>query len=253
VTAVNGFDSDLLVENLAAAPTPEARFAALTQGLAKLGIDTVNYGFFDLQAAALAQADIAFFTTMSDDWMRYYVDRDLSQTDSHVLRVRAGKITPYFWGESSMSRIEAVGERATAFAGMEAGLRSSLCVPLTSPMDPFAPVAGISLGSSMDESELKKVVQEHGTSLLSIAYLFHNASIRQIWQERAGSKPLSVREKDCLQYLADGRRQDAIAQAMGLARVTVEMHLREARKKLGARTLNEAIAKALVFGEIRRG
>jgi len=250
---VNGFDGDRLIEDLAKAETPEARFNALTAGLAKLGLDTINYGFFDVQAAALAQADIAFLTTMSEDWMRYYMDRNLSQSDAHVLRVRAGKITPYFWGESAMERLEVGAQRETAFQGMSAGLRSSLCVPLTSPMDPFAPVAGISLGSSMDEGELKKVVQEHGPTLLSIAYLFHNASIRQIWQEQAGSKPLSQREKDCLQYLADGRRQDSIAEHLGLARVTVEMHLRKARHKLRARTLNEAVAKALIFGEIKRG
>jgi DNA-binding CsgD family transcriptional regulator len=34
--------------------------------------------------------------------------------------------------------------------------------------------------------------------------------------------------------------------------VTVEMHLRSARQKLGARTLHEAIARALIFGEISR-
>ena len=250
---MNGFDSDGLIEDLAKAETPAARFNTLTAGLAKLGLDTINYGFFDMQAAALAQADIAFLTTMSDDWMRYYVDRSLSLTDSHVLRVRAGKITPYFWGESVINRLSSHEEHTTASEAMEAGLRSSLCVPLTSPMDPFAPVAGISLGSSMDESELKKVVQEHGPTLLSIAYVFHNASIRQIWQEQAGSKPLSQREKDCLQYLADGRRQDSIADLLGLARVTVEMHLRKARHKLGARTLTEAVAKAVIFGEIKRG
>ena len=250
---MNGFDSDGLIEDLARAETPAARFIALTAGLAKLGLDTINYGFFDVQAAAVAQADITFLTTMSDDWMRYYMDRNLSQTDSHVLRVRAGKITPYFWGESIIDRLNSSGEHTTASEAMEAGLRSALCVPLTSPMDPFAPVAGISLGSSLDESELKRVVQEHGPALLSIAYLFHNASIRQIWQDQAGSKPLSQREKDCLQYLADGRRQDSIAEHLGLARVTIEMHLRNARDKLGARTLNEAVAKALIFGEIRRG
>jgi len=250
---VNGFDGDRLIEDLAKAETPEARFNALTAGLAKLGLDTINYGFFDVQAAALAQADIAFLTTMSEDWMRYYVGRNLSQSDAHVLRVRAGKITPYFWGESVISRLSSREEHDTASEAMEAGLRSSLCVPLTSPMDPFAPVAGISLGSSMDEGELKKVVQEHGPTLLSIAYLFHNASIRQIWQEQAGSKPLSQRERDCLQYLADGRRQDSIADLLGLARVTVEMHLRKARKKLRALTLSEAVAKALIFGQIRRG
>lgn len=250
---MNGFDGDRLIEDLAKAETPEARFDTLTAGLAKLGLDTINYGFFDVQAAALAQADIAFLTTMSDDWMRYDVDRNLSLTDSHVLRVRAGKITPYFWGESVINRLNSREQHTTASEAMEAGLRSSLCVPLTSPMDPFVPVAGISLGSSMGESELKKVVQEHGPTLLSIAYVFHNASIRQIWQEQGGSKPLSPREKDCLQYLADGRRQDSIADHLGLARVTVELHLRKARHKLRARTLNEAVAKALIFGEIKRG
>ena len=250
---MNGFDSDGLIEDLARAETPAARFTALTAGLAQLGRATINYGFFDVQAAAVAQADITFLTTMSDDWMRYYMDRNLAQTDSHVLRVRAGKITPYFWGESIIDRLNSSGEHTTASEAMEAGLRSSLCVPLTSPMDPFAPVAGISLGSSMDESELKKIVQEHGPTLLSIAYLFHNASIRQIWQDQAGSAPLSQREKDCLQYLADGRRQDSIAEHLGLAGVTIEMHLRKARHKLRARTLNEAVAKALIFGEIRRG
>lgn len=197
-------------------------------------------------------AEINFLTTMSDGWMSHYYDQNLSQTDLHVLRVRAGKITPYLLVDSAIRRLDSNGERHTAMAGAEAGLRSMMCVPLTGPMDPFAPVAGINLGSSLPEAEFKKIMQENGATLLSLAYLFHNASIRQLWQERSGLKALSVRERDCLQYLADGLRQDGIAHKLGLARVTVELHLREARKKLAAQTLNEAVAKALVFGEIRR-
>lgn len=250
---MGGFDADELIADIASSPTPEKRFNALTGALAGLGLDIVNYGFFDLRAAALMEADIQFLTTMTEGWMDYYFDRNLPETDFHVGRVLAGKITPYTWGEAKMHRLESADERTTALEAAEAGLRSSLCVPLASPLDPFSPVAGITLGSSLPEHEFRKVLAEHGATLATVAHVFHNASIRQVWSERAGRKALSVRERDCLQFLADGRRQDAIAHAMGLAKVTVELYLRGARKKLGARTLNEAIAKGLVLGDIRRG
>lgn len=250
---LNGFDADQLIEDLRLAAGAEARFTVLTEGLGKLGLDIVNYGFFDAQAAELVRADIQFMSTMRDDWMTYYYDSALGETDVHVQRVVAGKITPYTWMESDMRRLDAKAERKTALEGAEAGLRSALCVPLASPLDPFSPVAGITLGSSMNEADFRKVTAEHGATLLSIAYLFHNASIRQVWRERAGGKRLSNRERDCLSHLADGKRHDAIAHLLGLARVTVEAHLTSGRRKLGARTLNEAVAKALLFGEISRG
>ena len=249
---MNGFDGDQLIADLAISNTPQQRFETLTTGLAKLGLDTINYGYFDPGAAALDSGPIQFLTTMSDGWILYYYDKNLADTDSHVVRVRNGKITPYVWNESTVQRVESSGERTTALAAAEAGLRSALCVPLASPFDPFTPVGGITLGASMGEAAFKTVMGEHGATLTSIAYLFHNSCIRQLWHERHGGKSLSPRERDCLRYLADGKRQDAIAHAMGVALVTVEMHLRAVRQKLGAQTLNEAVAKALVLGEINR-
>lgn len=246
---MNGFDSGTLIERISEASSPDSRFAALTQGLSSLGLDIVNYGFFDPGAARLAHADIQFLTTMRDDWMSHYHDCGLSRTDSHVVRLRERRITPYFWGESVMKRIDAEG-RSTALEAAEAGLRSAIVVPLTSPLDPFSPVAGMAMGCSMGEAEFGKISREHGATLIGIAHLFHYASIRQVWRDRAGGKPLSPRERDCLQYLSEGQRQAAIAERMGLACVTVELHLRRARAKLGARTLNEAVARALLYGEI---
>jgi DNA-binding CsgD family transcriptional regulator len=246
---MNGFDGDQLICDLVKATTPAGRFGILTAGLAKLGLDTINYGYFDAGSIEHG-ADIQFLTTMSNDWMQYYFDRNLAETDSHVVRVRDRKITPYIWNDSTIQRVESQGERSTALQAAEAGLRSALCVPLVSPYDPFTPVGGITLGASLSEADFKAVVSEHGATLTSIAYLFHNSCIRQLWHERKGGISLSPRERDCLRYIAHGKRQDAIAHLMGVARVTVEMHLRAARLKLHAQTLNEAIAKALVLGEI---
>jgi DNA-binding CsgD family transcriptional regulator len=105
----------------------------------------------------------------------------------------------------------------------------------------------------MPEREFAMVLKEHGAALISIAHVFHHASIREVWREWRGRKPLSARERDCLLYLAEGKRHDAVAHALGVSRVTVELHLRRAREKLGDATVNQAIAKAVLLGEIAVG
>lgn len=64
--------------------------------------------------------------------------------------------------------------------------------------------------------------------------------------ERVGT--LSPRERQCLTMLASGLRTARIAERMQVTPVTVEYHLRNARRKLGALTREEALASS-----IRRG
>ena len=61
---------------------------------------------------------------------------------------------------------------------------------------------------------------------------------------------LSVREQDVLRYLAAGLRNDAIARKLGIAEITVRMHLTAARRKLGAATREQAIALAIRTGQL---
>src|SRR5690606_32498537 len=63
-----------------------------------------------------------------------------------------------------------------------------------------------------------------------------------------GSSVLTARERDVLARFAQGLRPDRIADRMKLSKRTVDMHAANARRKLGARTLAEAVAKG-----IRRG
>jgi DNA-binding CsgD family transcriptional regulator len=43
-------------------------------------------------------------------------------------------------------------------------------------------------------------------------------------------------------------RYDRIAERLGISRPTVELHLANARRKLGARTREQALAKAVALG-----
>lgn len=58
---------------------------------------------------------------------------------------------------------------------------------------------------------------------------------------------LTERERECLLWLAAGLRNDRIAERLGIRGATVEMHLRNARRKLGARTREQAVARAVAL------
>ncbi len=64
---------------------------------------------------------------------------------------------------------------------------------------------------------------------------------------------LSRREAEALRLLAGGLMNARIAEAMGIAEATVAKHLRGARAKLGARTREEAVARAIRGGRLGPG
>lgn len=62
---------------------------------------------------------------------------------------------------------------------------------------------------------------------------------------------LSPREREVLLWLAAGLRTAAIAHRMGIESVTVSLHLASARRKLGAKTREQALVIALRDGLIQ--
>ncbi|MFC4442182.1 helix-turn-helix transcriptional regulator [Caulobacter henricii] len=246
---VNGFSVQDLLDEMSKAVDLKLRFETLTKRLSAIGLDTVNYAVFVPPESGISNADVYFQTTLAEDFMTFYYDENFAESDPHVRRLREGHLSPYAWNENDLG-LASLNEREVLNAGVEAGLRSTLCVPLPVPLNPFTPAGAFNLGSTMSARDFDLVLKEHVQELLTVAHIFHNASVQQTWSAHRGSVPLTIRERDCLRYLMEGMRYDAIAHAMGLAVVTVEVHVSNARRKLGARTATEAVAKALVRGEI---
>lgn len=59
---------------------------------------------------------------------------------------------------------------------------------------------------------------------------------------------LSPREAECLSLLACGKRPQEIAVVLNTHPKTVEKQIASARRKLGARTREHAVARALALG-----
>lgn len=243
-------DIQRVFEAVLAASKTEDRFRVMTDGLSRIGFDQINYGYFDPAAAQRDNARVLFLSTMSQSWLSYYADRERHLSDPHVVKVRQGNLVPYKWSRPQIRLLDDPDVRSTAHEIEEAGIAASICVPLAARHSPRVPVAGITFGSSLTEQELLQNVGAQTPLLIGLAHLFHNLSIDDLWRDGLDAKRLTPRERDCLQYLAAGLRQDRIAERLGISIATVELHLRNARRSLKAATNAQAVARGIALGEL---
>jgi LuxR family quorum-sensing system transcriptional regulator CciR len=241
-----------LTEALVRADGLDARWNLLTGQFARLGADQINYGVWDSSAPVdPGDTPVRFLSTMRADWIDYYGERRLDRYDAHVGLVRNGNLQPYRWKEESLDRLTDPREHEVLALAREAGLNIQVQVTMPDPLGGRLPAGGMAVGSSLRERDYFGSIEGCEAQVIAVACLFHQLSIGDVRRRLHNAAPLSRRERDVLAFLADGLRIDAIAARLQVAQATVELHLRNARRKLGAATSPEAVARALLFGDIR--
>ncbi|WP_166127442.1 LuxR family transcriptional regulator [Maritimibacter fusiformis] len=79
----------------------------------------------------------------------------------------------------------------------------------------------------------------------------HILNLKLMALPRSGQRaPLSERQREALEWVADGKSYRDIAAIMGVTQATVEKHLRLARGKLEVETTAQAILKAAIQNQI---
>ena len=94
---------------------------------------------------------------------------------------------------------------------------------------------GWNIGSSLSRREVEAIRHERGRDI-RLALMAIRGQL-----DGAACIPLSSRERQCLDLISEGLRTKSVARELGLAEVTVEFHLRNAREKLGAKTRDQAV------------
>lgn len=87
------------------------------------------------------------------------------------------------------------------------------------------------------------IEQTENMKVLSEAFHLH----RTVSEKSQAQFHLSQREKDCLQYLCHGHGTKQIAFLLGTHETTVQKQIASAKKKLSARTMTQAVVKALTL------
>ena len=111
-------------------------------------------------------------------------------------------------------------------------------------------VAGWNILTGLKRDDAIVQFSQFGGVLQMATTLAHREMVHREDIQRKQSKRLSPRQKECLQWLASGLRNEQIAEKMSIRPVTVDLHLREARTQLGAQTREQALAIAISEGLI---
>jgi len=88
----------------------------------------------------------------------------------------------------------------------------------------------------------------HRNAILAVAHSMH-LKITQFPQP-SRHRPLTDRQREALEWVADGKTAQDIAILMGVSSAMVEKHLRLAREALNVETTAQAVAKGAIMNVI---
>lgn len=237
---MNAWHEDLL--NLLVTPItcPEHIFGSIERVAVKLGFDHVAFGF---QAPyPVTKPKITLLNNYPGPWQEHYSRSGYLFTDPTVIHGRQSQ-DPMIWNDQAFVSNPALWRDAQDH-GIRAGwaqssLESSGAGSLLTLCRSHEPVTDGELQAT--EPCMRWLVQVAHVSL-SKAILAKDAH---------KCSNLTLREREVLQWTADGKSAQDIADILVLSKSVVDFHLKNSIKKLNSPNKTAAVARAVLLGWLR--
>jgi len=189
-----------------------------------------------------------FFTT-GDSWITQTWVEQISSLRCELKRAFEMNVSgPFLWGNGQGTATRLISPKEQQFTEQltQAGYINNLCIPIWGVTPKQQGLLSV-LTKNNNES-FESFVIENYTFLYALAHIIHVRIVLLLTKEDSLRIRLSKRERDCLFCLSTGLRNNRIAQKLGISESTIEFHTHNARRKLAAKTREEAITKALLLG-----
>ncbi len=231
---------------LDSAYTVDATWAATVAHLEGLGVERVHYAYGPAQWPAGGTDMLVRRSNLPGWWLEHYAANGYNAVDPAVAHCRRTD-RPLLTGPEFITPDMDPAQVRFLEESRAVGARSGIVVPLRL-RHGGRRFGGFSCQTRFPRREFERWFAKVGPAL-QIAMFYADARVVDLMLEaEAEAVRLSPRERECLLWLAKGLRNDRIAERMGVSRPTVEMHLAHARRKLGAATREQALAKAVALG-----
>jgi LuxR family transcriptional regulator, quorum-sensing system regulator BjaR1 len=207
--------------------------------VSRVGFD--SFAVIDASIAPRAPEERLWASTWPEAWLRHWTDRGYVDIDPVVCQLRR-RGYPLRWSEAAMAANDAgllVLDEAREF-----GLEEGFSVPIHDRDGGLVIVS--TAGTQRDVSRTDQACL-HFTSMYVHAKL----------KELRGRNPdgmlqarLTVRERECLEWVAEGKTDWEIGEILSIAESTANAHIERAKRKYGVRTRIQAVVTAIARGDI---
>ncbi|MBL9051481.1 MAG: autoinducer binding domain-containing protein [Tabrizicola sp.] len=242
----------VLLNRIAASASIDEAWDLATTHFAKLGFKRANYGFTRFKhLKTIGDPDDALFLTTCDaDFVkRYFQGGFFAKTPVFRWAERNSGICTWTWVKEAfeagrLSTEEAEAVRQNAANGITAGL--SVSFPEVSSRSKGA--LGLIADPGMTHADVDAILAARREEILAVANVMHLTIVHlpQLSRHRA----LSPRQREALEWVADGKTTQDVALLMGVSPAMVEKHLRLAREALAVETTAQAVAKGALLNMI---
>jgi DNA-binding CsgD family transcriptional regulator len=184
----------------------------------------------------LQQTDLTLLMQTPDSWAEQYAQGTTIQNDALYQRAQM-QSRPLFWQAEARPEHEAFLPMA---AWRQVGMEEGIAIPLHGPSGFYGYFA----------------LSRHKKAPIRLQDFFHLSYLGHIIQEQAiplfSQEPsnLSMREKECLFWVSEGKTSWEIAQILGITERTVNFHLNNAIRKSGCKNRYQTVAKNIITGEL---
>jgi DNA-binding CsgD family transcriptional regulator len=241
-----------LLNRIAAASSIDQAWELATAHFAGLGFNRVNYGFTRFRHLKTIgdPEDALFLTTCDADYVkRYFQGGFYAKTPVFRWAEQSSGICTWTWVKEAfeagkLSAEEAEAVRQNVAMGVTAGI--SVSFPEVSSRSKGA--LGLIADPGISHAAVDQILASRREEILAVANMMHLAIVHlpQLSRHRA----LSPRQREALEWVADGKTTQDVALLMGVSAAMVEKHLRLAREALAVETTAQAVAKGALLNMI---
>lgn len=246
-------DSTLVLMNrIAASSSIDEAWEHATGYFVALGFGRINYGFtrFKHLKTIGDPEDALFLTTCDAEYVkRYFQGGFYAKTPVFRWAERSSDICSWTWVREAfeagrLSAEEAEAVRQNAAMGVVAGI--SVSFPEVSSRSKGA--LGLIADPGLTTEAVDAILDARRDEILAVANMMHLTIVHlpQLSRHRA----LSPRQREALEWVADGKTTQDVALLMGVSPAMVEKHLRLARETLAVETTAQAVAKGALLNMI---
>ena len=230
-------------------PSPEEYKTAFSDYLSACGIEYFNFGTFGISEGGIGRR---YFAALKMDlaWQCEYLHSGYIDDDFVLNRAlaaaRRGRFASFRFGEETIPRLgEAEAGSVPVLRGAaDAGLVDGVGIVGSVPAEPDGTeeiVWGLALGGAAGSAA---AAAEQIEEIKVAVFALLDGLKPELDAMIEGADPeLTPRERDVLAAFAAGLRRDRVAHRLGITLPTVDLHAANLRRKLGARTVSEAVAK----------
>lgn len=184
--------------------------------------------------------DVIAFSDYPSEWQRLYFERRYSIIDP-VVTASKRDMEMFTWTAEDRNVRRGPREiRKFYSVASDFGIRSGVSVPIRTS---YGRTAMITLASDRPRSEFPP--WDSMQARLALAYVHVRVSVTSPTSLKRGIVTLSTQEATSLSWSSHGKSMNVIADLMGIKPRTVQFYLDNARDKLGASSLQQAVRVAM--------